>query len=772
VTAIFTPGDTIPSGGYIEITLPNGWETTDSSPAVSFGSSVTATYTLWDGENVKLQVRVGGALVADTAAVMYVEGMTTPDSSEVPAGASIITFDASRAPINHLLDETLTVAEIFASELDPPLMWDPLMDVRDSTGSVRLAFSIRSPLNPGARIRVDLNTAFDDPHGGWSNIYTSPAATVCAADNATRVESNFLSYNTTARVKIEMPMLWRGADEQWLTPGQSEDALEEVVEGVQYTSCVSAAGSWTAETRELLVSVNGYLAAGSQLLVVVQGFTSPPSSRQPTTFGVDTIDAEGKRVDGPARLYVGPVSAGGCFEANCEMRYRPSDTKRATLSDHLIGFPAGADVPPNSNITVNLPDDTPGGRGYDMDDRPTVYFQSPTMSTGDAWWNEANSTLTIWVRGNTIAKGVYIMVWVRSVSTPPYERPPCTAIVTVHDGVGLIEGPSPLQIPAIYSGTLTGELAFQPESQLRSNRTSATIAITHDQTVPLSQNLLISGSTITLELPLDGWSIGAPIAGDFDFDYAVAAEPTRLGNVVDSVYVHPATAAAAVGEASAVSPLWVTFSSPAKLANAGAMPAVWNNSASTLVISLVYDEWKETSEWQPLSCSSKPNITAAVAPGTVITATAAATRSLDDSLLMVAAGEDIVFTLPRVLTPSSTRASSTAFLTVRDPEDGVVDGPTAVTVPTISAGELIGQLQWEPVVAEGENSKTPAVTRACAIDFETAASGALPAGSELWLQLPSVWAMPRVPQVVFESPLGVGIESAFWYANSRYALTD
>ncbi|RLN72768.1 hypothetical protein BBJ28_00024405, partial [Nothophytophthora sp. Chile5] len=127
----------------------------------------------------------------------------------------------------------------------------------------------------------------------------------------------------------------------------------------------------------------------------------------------------------------------------------------------------------------------------------------------------------------------------------------------------------------------------------------------------------------------------------------------------------------------------------------------------------------------------------------------------------IAAYTGVTLTIQDVLNPPKEMGINSAFLTTRDADGGIIDGPGALSVMTISRGELGGALSWTSATTTSASMVSDQL-----ISFTL--SGALPGGSIIQIVLPSGgWRVADSNSVTasFSLPAsGVSVNSVVWTA--------
>lgn len=123
----------------------------------------------------------------------------------------------------------------------------------------------------------------------------------------------------------------------------------------------------------------------------------------------------------------------------------------------------------------------------------------------------------------------------------------------------------------------------------------------------------------------------------------------------------------------------------------------------------------------------------------------------------------VTFTIHALATPASVRAAGRAgaYLTTRDGQGGVIDGPSPVTLDVISAGLVLGTRTWIPA------KPYAGVTSDQTLVFFN--SGKIPGGGYIEIVLPNEkWSMAATATATVSTPaLGAAPAAVIWDATTR-----
>jgi hypothetical protein len=123
---------------------------------------------------------------------------------------------------------------------------------------------------------------------------------------------------------------------------------------------------------------------------------------------------------------------------------------------------------------------------------------------------------------------------------------------------------------------------------------------------------------------------------------------------------------------------------------------------------------------------------------------------------MIEEGTRVVIEVSGVRAPSCVHSSTSASVHSVDSAGGAIDAPTNVSVATIMAGHLRGDVEWEAA------RPIAAVTSDSIVQFMT--SGGIPSGGSITIVLPPEggWSMPSTPNIQFSKPSSVVDATAVW----------
>ena len=463
--------------------------------------------------------------------------------------------------------------------------------------------------------------------------------------------------------------------------------------------------------------------------------------------------------------------------------HTPSVTGGATVSFVAqTPMPAGA-----LRVVLTLPSGGPGDppRGWSMPASPTVSFSAPSgllVPAGGASWDAAAGRLRVNTTGAALAADATVTLTISGVVTPAAATVFATngTVATLlhnsssssssaHHADALADGPATLAAGAspIVAGALTGppQWVMQKEGEQRPGLAGRVLRVAFTALSPVP-----AGGFVVATLGRDdGWQLAA----GFACQLGGVAQPASWDAKLRTLRVGPLTApgigagaAAVLSLTGAATPVdvkaedgsgQVATRSPADAAIDGpsalVVPAV---TAGALVGAPTW-EMAAAGAHTPGRSNGTLRVTFTTAGAVGAGGFVVATLSRDDGWQLAAgfacqlggvaqpaswdaknrtlrvgpltapgigAGAAVSLSLTGAATPANvTAADAAGSVATRSAADGVVDGPSALTVPAVTAGALATAAEWE--MAAGTH--TPGRSNG-SLHLSFTTLGAVPAG--------------------------------------------
>jgi hypothetical protein len=741
----------------IEITLPHAWNMTSASPNVTVlrpavGAQFSASFSVGAGMLVLTLISgflTDGAL-QNNDLMVEVTHVATPANATAQLNATASSFTATGQRIDG--PTQFPVSAVEAGALGGNRTWNTDTRTPALHTDAFVSFQVAGAVTKGGTIKLVL------PVGGWI-LDAKPNVTLMLA--------------------------------------------AQLNNGSNHAHQVA---DWSPTARTLVMTVPTDIREAATLVIKIVAVRTPPTLWAAADASMSTFSPLGGVIDGPSTIAMSAITA-GALRGSCS--WTSTVKTPSVVTSVLVSFTTAGEIQTGGHITITMP-----ASGWELHPAPIIAFDQPIRAGGEhvigrGAWDENARTLVVTTLAGDITEATEVVLRINLVTTPKFAMDGDNATVfTTTPLDGLIDGNTSFDTPRIFPGKLGGVLQWSFGGAMHPSITStATLSF-------VSAGSIASGARLEVALPTTEsarWALPSNPSVVFSSPAGLntlATSWSPIGSMLSLV-----TTDSAIGEGETVtftvsdvmtpdsetSPLFgnvSTFTAQNGSVDVSYSMAVGEITPGNLNGLLTWDSRVDTPSarcavnvsFRPSSpipmggrvkitledsgwrLNEAPSVTLKTNVTNVTTPARSASWAKGARELLVHFADsfsipeyvDVVLTIADVVTPVSARSPSGALLVTLDDKGTTIDGPFAIVVNQITAGQL-SSLAWNSAI------DSPGTQSDVQVTFTTQST--VTEGGVLAIEMPVAggWQMPRVPTgplVAFKEPLGITGTSA-WNATSR-----